>query len=325
MSPRLDVLTVGELNPDLILSGLLSPAPVLGTEQFFDRATLVLGSSAAIATVLMARLSLRTALVSRVGDDEYGRFCLARFAEDGVDASLVTIDPEVPTGLTISLAYPADRLLLTAPGTMATMSCANIPAAAVGAARHLHASSVFLQPALRPALPDIFKAARQAGLTTSLDTGFDPGGRWMDASLKSLLAYVDMLLPNEVELRALSGQSDPVEASRTLLDLGVKRVCAKLGRAGGLVIRADHVVSCGSFAVEARDTTGAGDAFNAGMICGHLTGLDDAASLRLATACGAMTASAIGGTGGFRTRSEVDAFMAARPKEAKSELQAGDR
>lgn len=309
---RLDVLSVGELNPDLIISGLGSPAPVLGTEQVFASHRLVLGSATAIATVLMSRLGLATALVSRVGDDEHGRFCLDRLAADGVDARAVLVDPAARTGLTVSLAYPSDRLLLTAPGAMAELTAADVPDALLGRARHLHSSTFFLQPKLAPGLAGLFARARSRGLTTSLDTGFDPSERWTSDELQALLPHVDILLPNEVELRALTGLDDPEAAAQALLALGVGRVAAKRGALGGFVARAGGSVACPSPAVEVVDTTGAGDAFNAGLLFGHLAGWDDHRSLRWATACGAMTAAALGGTGGFGSRNEVESFMAGR-------------
>lgn len=307
----LDVLTVGELNPDLIVSGFSSPTPLLGSEQIFSSQSLVLGSSSAISAVLMSRLGLRTALSSRVGNDEHGRFCLTCLAEDGVDVRGVVTDAAVPTGLTISLAYPGDRLLLTSLGTMATFSAADVPQALVAEARHLHATTFYLHPALAPGLPDLFRRAREGGLTTSLDTGHDPNDRWLTDELRALLPHVDIILPNEVELAALTGIREPETAARALLALGVGCVAAKRGAAGGMIVRPMSMVAMGSPRIKVVDTTGAGDAFNAGLLYGHLTGLDDAASLRWATACGSLTAAALGGTGGFSARAEVERFIAA--------------
>ena len=207
MTPALDVLSVGELNPDFILSGLKAHAPVLGTEQEIGGHDLVLGSATALCTVALARLGLRTAMVARVGADECGRFCIERLRDEGVDVSGIVTDTAVATGLTVAVTYLHDRLLLTLPGTMRALTAADVKLAQLNRARHLHVSSYFLQHGLQRGLPGLLAAARARGLTTSLDTGWDPQGQWMTGALRATLTQVDVLLPNESELKELGGSA----------------------------------------------------------------------------------------------------------------------
>lgn len=136
-----DVLCIGELNPDLVLSGIRADAPRLGIEQEFGDYLLTLGSSTAIACVLMQRLGLATAMSAYVGDDDYGRFCLARLIEEGVDVALVRVHDALPTGITVCLPYPSDRMLLTCKGTMTLNPADVVDDDVLRGVRHVHVGS----------------------------------------------------------------------------------------------------------------------------------------------------------------------------------------
>lgn len=309
---RLDVLAVGELNPDFILSGLRDRMPVLGTEQEFTGYRLTLGSSTAITCVLMQRLGLRTAMAACVGDDEHGEFCRAALLSEGVDIRLVETRANVPTGLTLCLPYPDDRLLVTCKGAMALDPSEAVTPAMLESVRHLHVSSFFLQTALRPRLPALLMAARKAGVTTSLDTGWDPDGDWLTEDLRVTLAQTSVFLPNEREFAALTGEKDVASGVARLLDLGVIAVVLKRGAAGAIHGDRDGLVEVPGFAAQAIDTTGAGDAFNAGYLTAMLKGAPVDERLRIGNACGALTVAAIGGTGGVTNADQVQALVAAR-------------
>ena len=305
----IDVLAVGELNPDLILAGIRAAAPRLGTEQEFAGPKLTLGSSTAIAATLMRRLGLAVAMSAWVGDDQYGRFCRAALDAEGIDTALVRTHPSLATGVTVCLPYPGDRLLLTAKGTMALNPAEGIEAATLRRARHVHVGSFFLQDALRPAVAPLFAAARAAGLTTSLDTGWDPAEAWLDDDLAAALAVTDVLFPNDMEFAALSGTSDVADGMARLLAHGVGAVALKRGAAGAVQGDATGLRAHPGFAATPVDTTGAGDSFNAGYLAAMLRGA--AVEERLATgcACGALTVAAVGGTGGVTGLTQVEAVM----------------
>lgn len=307
---RHDVLAVGELNPDLILAGIRSPAPRLGTEQEFDGARLVLGSSTAIACVVMQRLGLATAMSAYVGEDEHGRFCRAALDREGVDTRLVRGRTDRATGLTVCLAYPDDRLLLTSKGAMALDPGDAVDDAVLRGVRHLHVGSFFLQDALRPALAGLFARARGWGVTTSLDTGWDPEERWLDADLQAALAHTSVLLPNALEFERLSGESELAAGLACLLDCGVGAVVLKRGAAGAVHGDAAGIVTHAGFAAHPVDTTGAGDAFNAGYLAAMLGGRPIEDRLAAGNACGALTVAAIGGTGGVTGPDQVRAYLA---------------
>ncbi|SLN74246.1 carbohydrate kinase family protein [Roseisalinus antarcticus] len=306
-----DVLALGELNPDLILTGLSADGPVIGTEQIFQRERLVLGSSTAISCVLMQRLGLRTALASAVGDDRYGRFCRDALLREGVDTARVRVEPGQETGVTLSVVYPGDRLLLTRLGIMAFLDGSIAPGAEFDAFRHVHCGSLFLLDRLRGDLPEVLRRARADGCTVSVDPGWDPSGRWDPAALAEILPLTDVFLPNRAEARAMTGTDGDEEALDELRALGARRVAMKAGAEGGLCQSPAGLIRQEGFPAEVVDTTGAGDAFNAGFVRGMLAGWAEGDCLRLAVACGSMAVTAEGGTGGLASLGQARDRVAA--------------
>src|SRR5262249_38213291 len=145
--------------------------------------------------------------IGKVGDDIFGRFMREQMAERGIDTQGVVVDPGIPTGLSVILSRGDDRAILTHPGSIAALRYAEIDRRLLARARHLHMGSYFILDALRPDVPVLFAAAREHGLTISLDTNYDPAERW-DGGLREALRYVDVFMPNQAELLAIAGTAD---------------------------------------------------------------------------------------------------------------------
>jgi sugar/nucleoside kinase (ribokinase family) len=304
---RFDVVVVGELNLDLILTGEVVPA--FGqAEQLVDDATLTLGSSSAIFACGAARLGLRVAFVGKVGDDDFGRVVQRALQERGVDTGGVIVDPQVKTGLSVILSRGNDRAILTHLGSIAALRYEEIDQNLLGQARHLHLGSYFLLDALRPAIPTLFATAQAAGLSTSLDTNYDPSERW-DSGLAAVLPHTTIFLPNEAELCAIAAQPDLNQALSRMAEQ-VPLVAVKLGAKGALARRGGETVRAAPWPVTVVDTTGAGDSFDAGFIYGYLAGWDLARTLGLAGVCGALSTRAAGGTAAQASLAEAQAGLA---------------
>lgn len=302
-----DVLVIGDANPDLLLTG--DSAPAFGqAETLVDAAELVLGGSAAIVACGLARLGVTTALAATVGADLYGAFVREALTERGVDTRWVRTDPDVATGLSVVLSV-GDRAILTHPGTIATTGPEVVDEHLLGSVRHVHSASYFLQPRLAPHLPAVFERARAGGAGTSVDTNWDPELRW--TGVTPLLEHADVLLPNAAELRALTGHDDLDTAARDVLALGC-RVALKDGATGGALWQSsDTVLRVPAPPVDAVDTTGAGDSFDAGFISAMLEGLPPEECLRRAVRCGSLSTRAVGGTAAQPSLEEVrDGFRA---------------
>jgi sugar/nucleoside kinase (ribokinase family) len=297
-----DVLVVGDLNADLILSGDVTPA--FGqVEKLLDNVNLTIGSSAAIFACGAARLGLRTAFVGKVGDDTFGHFMIEALTARGIDTSGVVIDSTIKTGLSVILSRRTDRAILTYLGSIAALRFPEIDLTLLRRARHLHLGSFFLLDALRPDIPKLFGTARSFGLSVSLDTNYDPAEKW-NGNLMEALAQVDIFLPNETELLCISRENE-VQASLQKLSEQVPLIALKRGAEGALAQQGTESYSAQSIAVEVVDTTGAGDSFDAGFIYGYLSGWEIPASLRLGCVCGALSTQGFGGTGAQPTLAEA--------------------
>jgi len=303
----LDLLVLGEVNPDVIVRAS-DPRPVFGeVERWVDAIELVIGASSVILACGAARLGLRVAMAGVVGDDALGRFMLAAMAERGLETSAVRIDRTVPTGASVVLSDGRDRAILTAAGTIPRLRAADVPDALVTRARHVHAGSIFLLDDIRPDLPALFRRARAGGATTSADTNWDPRGTW-DGGIRAILAETDVFLPNAAEATRIAGVEDAEAAAGALLALGPGVVAVKLGAAGALAVTADgRVGRVAAVPVEPVDTTGAGDSFDAGFLAAWLAGRSLDACLAIGAACGALSTRGIGGTAAQPTLAEAEA------------------
>ncbi len=288
-----DLVVIGEINPDLILTGD-DIEPAYGqVEKVVETATLAVGSSSVIMACGAARLGLRTAFIGLVGADVFGRFMLDAMQARGVDTSACVIDPAVKTGMSVILARPGgDRAILTFMGSISALRPDHVDTTFFSHARHLHIGSYFLLDQLRPALPDLFYRARSLGLSTSLDTNWDPRGTW---DVGGLLEHCDLFLPNEMEARQISGQTK-LPAALEILSATVPTLAVKLGAQGGLARQGATTIQLPPPPVNVVDTVGAGDSFDAGFIYGFLNNWPLEGSLRLALACGSLSTRAAGGT-----------------------------
>jgi sugar/nucleoside kinase (ribokinase family) len=291
-----DLVVVGDCNPDVLVVGD-DVTPGFGQqEKLVDGITMVVGGSAAITAVAAARLGLRVALVAVIGADPAGTFMLAELAREGVDCSAVAVRPDAPTAMTVALSRGEDRAILTAIGAAATLTARDVPAALLRQARHVHVSSYFLlEDSLGAGLAAMFQAARAGGATTSLDTNWDPAGRWGDDRLRAAMGQADLLLPNEAEALRLSGRDSLPEAVAELA-AGGSRLAVKLGARGALCVDGARRYRVQPPRLRPVDTTGAGDCFNAGLLAGLGRGLPLPQAAALGCAAGAASTRAAGGT-----------------------------
>jgi sugar/nucleoside kinase (ribokinase family) len=299
----IDLLVLGDVNPDLVLHGG-DVTPAFGqAERIVDEARLTVGGSGAILACGAARLGLRVAIVGVVGDDLFGAFMREHLVERGVDVSGLVVDRELPTGLTVVLSGSTDRAILTSLGTISALRAPMIDRDVLASARHVHVSSFFLQRGLVPDLPELFAEAHASGATTSVDPNWDPSGGW-DGGLGDLLASVDVLMPNEMEATRLARTSD-VEIAIAVLRQHVTTVVVKAGDRGAVAVGPGQRATAPAIRVAAVDTTGAGDSFDAGFLAATLGGDSLERCLAIANACGALSTRATGGVDAQPTMQEA--------------------
>jgi len=306
---RSDVCVIGEINPDLILYGVPeNPQPE--RETLIEKFRLTLGSSAAIFAHNLAVLGTKVGMISKIGSDPLGNLSLEWLASAGVDLSHVSVAvKENPTGLTVILAKPDHRFILTYPGAMSELSRADLDLDYIFAARHLHVASYFLQRSLQSGLCDLFRDAKAKGLSTSLDTNDDPDDRWQ-GGLEAVLPFVDILFPNEREAKKIAGTDDLEQAIFKLSQI-CRFVVVKLGARGAIVRTSSAEWKRKAVEAHCVDPVGAGDSFDAGYIHRYLQGATPQECLAYAAIAGAFSTTCEGGTEAFRDRGKLAEFLSA--------------
>jgi sugar/nucleoside kinase (ribokinase family) len=219
----------------------------------------------------------------------------------------VVIDPDLKTGLSVILSRGDDRAILTYGGSISELRFTDIDLNWLARARHLHIASFYMLDRLRPDILRLLAKAHGHGLTTSLDSNYDPSEQWQ-GGLQAALEATDIFFPNRAELLAISGEHS-VDAALAKLASGGHIVAAKLGAQGSVARQGARQVAASALALQPVDTTGAGDSFDAGFIYAYLNGWDLAQALRLACVCGSLSTRAAGGVEAQATIEEARRFL----------------
>jgi len=275
---------IGNINADIVASPVAAlPAP--GTEQAVDSIEFRVGGAGAIAALCLAALGIRAELYGCVGDDVLGRVLVDELANAGVPTQGVAV--RGATGICIATEAAArDRSFLIAPGSVREFCLAQLPGQALHAGQML-VCGYFLIPALRGGgAARVLKEVRARGGETLLDTGWDPDG-WPAAAKEEvldLLPWVSVFAPNEAQAMVMTGAGTVHEAARALQERSGGWCIVKRGGQGALAAGPDQIeVAVDAPSVAVLDTTGAGDAFNAGILRARLDGLPWEDAVRFAT------------------------------------------
>ncbi len=300
-----DILAIGELNVDLILNRI-DGEPEVGKEKFAGDMILTLGSSTAIFAANAAALGAKVGFVGMIGRDNFGELIKDSLEAKGVDTSMLIETDSLSSGATIVLNYGEDRAMITYQGAMAAMSFDDIDKAVFEKARHIHISSIFLQPALNADLEKLLAYARSRQVTTSLDTQWDPAETWK-FDYARILPLVSVFLPNEKELMLLTSSSTVDEAVEKIRPY-VNTAIIKMGNKGSLLVcKGREPEFLPSFLnKEVVDAIGAGDSFNAGCISRFVKGESLNDCQRFGNLMGAINTTAAGGTGAFTDKDRIE-------------------
>jgi sugar/nucleoside kinase (ribokinase family) len=300
---KFDTLVVGELNVDLILNKIES-FPEIGKEKLADEMTLTLGSSAAIFASNLSSLGAKTAFLGKIGKDSFGDLVISSLKEKGVDTDFIGVDESAKTGATIILNFDEDRAMVTHAGAMENLTVGEITDEQLNTAKHMHVSSIFLQPGLKKNITDLFKRAKRLGLTTSLDPQWDPAEKW-NLELDKLLPYVDVFLPNEQEIIHLTNEINYEKAVQKILEYA-NVIVVKRGNKGSVVYHKNLLSNITAFLnTNVVDAIGAGDSFDAGFIFKYVNGELLENCQRFGNITGAVNTTAAGGTTAFKNYETV--------------------
>ncbi len=298
-----DILVIGELNVDLILNKIQS-FPKMGAEILAHEMDLTLGSSSAIFASNISTLGLKTAFLGKIGEDNFGSLVVDSLENKKVDTSLIIKDKNLNTGATIVLNYEEDRAMVTHPGAMEMLTLQDVTKEKLATANHLHISSIFLQPGIKNNLVAILQMAKEAGLTTSMDTQWDPEEKW-DIPLNEILPLLDVFIPNEIEICRLTGENDCKNAIDKIQD-NANIIAVKRGNKGSMAYANKEIIEKPAYLNKSVvDAIGAGDSYDAGFIYKFINGCSLDQCLDFANLTGALNTTAPGGTGAFENIAKV--------------------
>jgi ribokinase len=305
-----EVVALGDINVDIIAH--FAEYPAKGEDALASWTEMHCGGSAANTAMALARMGVQTSLVARVGSDVWADRIDGCLEQAGVSRGGLQRDPAAMTGLMYVVVTPdGERTMLGHRGANVLTDPDEIDEVELAAARLFHLSGyALLGGSQRSAALRALATARQNGLSVTLDPGMAAPHQALE-EMRPLLPSVDILMPSLAEARQLTGQTEPDACAQRLLQTGVGSVALKLGRDGCLMAREEGLLPVPGMAVEIRDSTGAGDSFDAGLILGFLGGLGWASAAILGNALGAMAAGHVGaGTPGLRARAVVSLLQA---------------
>lgn len=296
-----DVTVIGEIYLDHIFSGFQGwPEP--GVEIFTDQYQWELGGGAVNTACALARLGRTVQLIGVVGRDQFG-LVEQRLSHFGVTAEHLVVSDK-GTGVTVSVSVGDERTLFSFRGANEDLltlleSDPNLLRAA-GRSRHVHLA----MPLPPSSAANMLPLLAMDGASTSLDVGHHV--EWLKASSSAdVIRAVDYLLPNAKEAQVMKGSVEGYLAF--CKELGCRSAVVKLGAAGAVMIAGEHEYRVAPPNVRVMDTTGAGDAFDAGFIDGLLSGLAPQGCLELGCICGSLSTRAAGSLEALPSREEIGA------------------
>ncbi|MBW4022379.1 MAG: carbohydrate kinase [Proteobacteria bacterium] len=312
-----DVVSLGELLIDMV------PLPAPEGELNFAAKP---GGAPGNSAVGLAKLGRSVAMLSKVGDDAFGRLLTGTIAASGASTEAIIVSKEHLTGVAVvTLDAEGDRDFLFYRQDCADVNYApdEVRADLIGSARILHVNSlVMASPVSASAQRHAIGLAQRAGILISVDPNLRPllweSREAMIAAAREVVAVANILKIGEDELQIITGIADVEAALHSVWHEGLRVAAITRGAAGATIVTPAARVSLPGVAVKVVDTTGCGDSFMAAFLTGLLdSDMDlDPGNLeaigRFACAAGAITATAPGGMDAMPTRARLAAFMAER-------------
>ncbi len=270
------------------------------------------GGNGANTSYSLGTLGVPVRLIGAVGSDDAGEKMIRMLAATGVDTSSI-VRSDRPSTITIALVRASgDRQFLNRPGASADVDPTGAFEELAGVS-HFHLANPFTMWRVRQMAGSLFEQAKAAGLTTSLDLGWDPLGLWMQI-VGPCLPFADLLFLNDTETKMVSASDAPDDAVAFLRAHGAKDVVVKTGPGGCLVYRGDERIAVPGFVVEAIDTTGAGDCFSGAFLAALAREWSYEKAARFANAVGACNVQKLGAAQGVLPFEATLKWMAERDK-----------
>jgi len=307
----MDVVSLGIVCADVVVRPI-EAFPERGKLTQVPHLEMHLGGLAGVTATVLSQLGADASFLGCVGDDGFGDYLLGVMKAQGVDVSHVRRTSEAGTSATVVLvSEDGERTFLHHVGANGLVSEQDVDLDFVSQARILHWGGPSVNPGLDgEPIGRVMEKARERGLVTSMDTCFDPQGKWF-AHIEHALPHLDIVMSSLEEARCYTDKDEPESIADFYLSFGVETVLIKLGGDGLYVKNSTEEHRLPAHKVEVVDTTGAGDAACAGFLYGHLHGASLLDCAKLANAVGALTVQKMGGAEAINSLDQVKAFMEA--------------
>jgi len=277
------------------------------------------GGNALNTALALQRLGESASFCGSLGNDPIGDLLLSELGKTGLNLRGVRREPNCSTPTTLIFRIEGeDRRFLHDPGAGDRFTGTEIPVDLIPAGGVVLAAGYLkLRSWHDVALEQLCREAHQRGCTTLLNVCIPLDGGVDPTRCLRLLPEVDVFVPNEDEARVLTGETQPVDQARRLLEAGTRWVIITRGVRGLFAADAAGTVELGSYSVPLVDPSGCGDCFTAGLIAGLLRKWDRERTLTFASALGALGATTMGCTNGVPPFAEVERFVADRSPLAR--------
>ena len=307
-----DVVCIGILVADVI-GRPVDKYPGRGELMLVDAIAPYIGGCAANTGIGLQKLGVPTRIIGKVGADGFGDFVRSILEQEGLEVTGVATDDVTPTSATMVLvASDGERSFIHCTGANATFVAADIDWSLIEGAKLVHIAGHFLLPSFDGApCAEVLKQVRAKGLKTALDTAGSPRADWPEV-LKPVLPLIDYFVPSFHEaLRCIPAgvEETPEAVAAYFIEQGVSVVALKMGEVGSYVTDGKESFKVPPFKVEAKDATGAGDAFAAGFLAGIARGYSLQESAQLGNAVGALCVTEVGTVAGIKTFEETQEFI----------------
>lgn len=305
------IACIGSITTDIIVKPADS-IPEPGTLRSVDGVEMHVGGCASNAANDIAKMGYSSALLCKVGKDNFGKFVKSTCAGYGVDVRGVSeSENSITTGSVVCVSSTGERSFLYNPGSTADMVVEDIDMDVIADCDIVFAAGVFLTVKLdgKP-YAEFMKKCQEMGKFTVMDTAWDFTDTWLPL-IEDVFPYLDLFMPSIDEAAKISGLSKPEEIADFFFDRGVKTVIIKLGKDGALICESKenkYVLPTYS-KYKPIDSTGAGDSFCAGFLSGLAQGWSYEQSGRFANAVGTHCILAVGATTGIKPANEILKFM----------------
>lgn len=284
---KFDVLVHGMVSTDIIFSSI-PRIPEPGEEVYCGAFEFTCGAAYNTA-VALARLGIKVAILSPIGNDFLSKFIKESLEAEGVSTELMKQVDYPLTNLSVALNYGGDRSFISYQDDLGVFNFDEYVSVAIK-----ETEAKVLHTGAGPDAAPIIQIAKQKGLKVSLDVGWDD--QWLsDPKIKDIIQMGDLFTPNLKEALKISGESSPFEAMEVLSKIN-NRTIIKLGEEGAILKKDGIITSVPGFKRTAVDTTGAGDVFVAGVLTGILKGMELKEAVRLGNFCGGCSVEGLGGT-----------------------------